>query len=361
MLEMEPADIVVSDMRMPGMTGSQLLRDVMKRYPSVVRIALSGQADEESTFSAIGPTHQYLTKPCDGETLKQTIRRACALRSLLANEALLKIISRIESLPSLPQQYLEIERELRSPEPSIQNVGGIVARDIAMAAKVLQLVNSAFFGLTRHVSSPQMATSLLGLETIRALVLSVHVFSHYQDPGIPGFSLERLWSHSVQVASFAQSIARAERAGAEVINEAMIAGMLHDVGKLILAVNASDEYSRAVALEQDQHLLAWRAETQTFGVTHAEVGAYLLGLWGLPQGIVDAVAHHHHPSGSAGLSFDAVMAVHAADAIQSEACPGHSPGEGQLDEEHLARVGLLQRVPVWRTACQAAKRAGSDQ
>jgi CheY-like chemotaxis protein len=166
-LAARPFDVVVSDMRMPGMNGTQLLAEVMQRHPQVVRIILSGNADHETGMKSVGPAHQFLTKPCDVEVVKTTVGRACALRDLLADERLRLLVSQMQSLPSLPSLYEELVRELQLPNASLKRVGEIISKDVGMTAKILQMVNSAFFGLRREVSSIGRALTLLGLENVK--------------------------------------------------------------------------------------------------------------------------------------------------------------------------------------------------
>ena len=144
LLARTPFNVIVSDMRMPGMDGAQLLAEVRDRHPTIVRIVLSGQCDREALLRSVRVAHQCLTKPCDVETLRSTVTRACALRDLLENDKLQRLVSRLKSVPSLPDLYHQVMEELESPEPSIQKVGQIIAQDAGMTAKTLQTVNSAF-------------------------------------------------------------------------------------------------------------------------------------------------------------------------------------------------------------------------
>jgi len=286
-----PFDVVVSDMRMPGMDGAQLLTEVKRLYPQIVRLILSGHSDKEMILRSVGPTHQYLAKPCDTETLKNTVARACALRDLLSDEPLKRLVSRMESLPSLPHLYAEIMNELQSPDSSIQKVGEIIAQDVGMTAKILQLVNSAFFGLRRHVSNPSQAASLLGLETVKALVLSSQVFSQFEEKTLTGLRLEALWSHSLAVGALARRICIQQSAPLKVTDDAFLAGLLHDAGKLVLAANVPEHYIQALTLASQRGLHPCDVERGVMGASHAEIGAYLLGLWGLPDPIVEALAY----------------------------------------------------------------------
>jgi len=339
-------DVIVSDMRMPGMDGAELLTEVRRRYPNVVRIALSGHSQKEMILRSVGPTHQYLAKPCDAQTLKDTITRACALRDLLADEALQGLVSQLTTLPSLPDLYIEIVEELQREDASIQKVGRIISKDVGMTAKVLQLVNSAFFGLRRHVSDPSQAVCLLGLETIKALVLSIHVFSKLEQANVAGFSLQRLWEHSMVTGTLAKRIAAEQDSDEKTADHALMAGLLHDAGKLVLAANLPEQYGKVLALAEMKAVSQGEAEKEVFGTTHAEVGAYLLGLWGLPGPIVEAIAFHHRPTESLANSFAPLTAVHVANALEHA-----QQNDGQadrLDGEYLSVVGLADQLPAWR-------------
>jgi CheY-like chemotaxis protein len=176
LLSKAPFDVIVSDMRMPGMDGARLLDEVRQRYPQMVRLILSGHSDREMILRAVGPSHQYLAKPCDIETLLATLTRAYALRELLMNEDLRRIITAMQTLPSRPAVYAAVVEAVQSPSVSLEKIGELIQRDIGMTAKILQLVNSAFFGLQRPMSSPVQAVRLLGLETVQALILSGQIF-----------------------------------------------------------------------------------------------------------------------------------------------------------------------------------------
>ncbi len=232
-----PADVVVPDVRMPGMNGPQLPAEVMKRFPKTVRIILSGQADHDLVLKAVGSTHQYLHKPCEPEVLKATVQRAVALGDSLDNEQVKSLVSQMSRLPSLPTIYLQVVDELQSANASLARVGEIMARDVGMSAQVLKLVNSAFFGLRRRVANPMDAVTYLGLDTIKALMLSLHTFSQYERTDLGGISLVALRNHSLITAACARHIAKLEGGDGKLVDEAFIGGLLHDPGKLVLAAN----------------------------------------------------------------------------------------------------------------------------
>ncbi len=348
-------DVIVTDMRMPGLDGAALLAFVRDNYPHMVRIVLSGQADMESILRTVGPSHQYLAKPCDADTLRKTVDRACSLSSLLSREELKGLIARVGSLPSLPAVYTELVQELASEDASIHRIGEIVSKDVAMSAKILQLVNSAFFGLPRQVGSPSQAAALLGTETLRALVLSVHVFSQYDASRLPGVSIEQLWHHSSRTSVLAKRIAEMESAGKRCVEDAFIAGFLHAAGTLVLASGLQFGYLDAREMAESEGLPQHVAETRRLGASHGEVGGYLLGLWGLPNPVVEAVAFHDNPSDSEAPGFTPLTAVHVACALHCEAGTA-APIQGTaVDLDYLAREGLSEHLDAWRGLAEESK------
>ena len=351
-----PFDVVVTDMRMPEIDGAQLLEQIKARYPRIMRFVLSGQSDRETILRSIGPTHQYLSKPCDPEELKQKIAQAFALRELLENPTLKEIVSRMDTVPSLPSLYVRLTEALSQSDVTVAKIASIIKQDMGMTSKVLQLVNSAFFALPCHISSPHQAVSLLGIDNIRAVVLSVHVFSELE--GNPNPKLAALWPRSLTTGAFARAIARSERSPQRLEDDSFAAGLLHDVGRLVLASACREQYAQVLeSLPQDKITLA-QAELQTFGCTHAEVGAYLLGLWGLPDPVVQAVAWHHAPSRSGVSTFSPVVAVHVAVDFDHRLHPDPENEVPPLDESLLARLGLLERTAHWWGICQELNAGG---
>lgn len=309
--------VVVSDMRMPGMDGACLLEQVRQINPGTARIILSGQTDMEAALRSSSIVHQFLAKPCDEKLLRDAINKACKVRELLRDTAIQEVIGAIDSLPSLPQLYQELDEAIRQvddQEGGIEKVSRIVSNDIAMSVKVLQLANSAFFGLSRIVNSVHHAVMLLGIDVIRALVLIDTVGRTFKtDPSIASY--EWLWQHSFSIGTAAASLMKAESNDRHQLALAWQAGILHDVGKLILACRFPDKFHLACNFARHQKKAMHEAEEAIFGCHHGQVGAYLLGLWGLPDGIVEAVAYHHRPDMRSGEAeaFTPLMAVHIAE------------------------------------------------
>lgn len=352
-LAANPCDVIVADMRMPGMTGSELLSKVARQYPQVVRIVLSGMCDQEFTVICTASAHQYLAKPCDARTLQAAVNRALGLRTMLADSPLKTFISQLRSLPSLPAAYMQLLEAVHDPEVHVRRLGRIMSRDIAMTAKVLHLANSPLFGLRRTILDPGEACAYLGVDTIKALVLSLAVFSQFNQTGLSHFSVGRLETHSFQTGVLAKRISQFEQLPRSSIDEAFLGGLLHDVGKLVLVTNYPREYDGCVASSEETGEPVTEAERQAFGITHAEAGMYLLRLWELPDVIAETAALHHRPRESVSTGFGPLAAVHIADALQYE---NGSQLPLHLDMEYLTALQVVQKLPDWR----ALKRLPAD-
>jgi len=291
-LEREAVHVIVTDMRMPGMSGYDLLREVRRRWPRAVRVILTGQPDQETHNEALGVTHYFLWKPIELAVLRALLERINRLELILRGEALQTLIGSIDSLPTLPELYFQITSMLGRSETTIEEISALVSRDMAMTAQLLKTVNSAFLGLRRNIVSLREAIIYLGLDAIRSMVLVHHLFSTCEEMN-RGCSVRALWDHSVQVGGLAQRIAEQWLAPAQDSADAFLAGLLHDVGKLILACKMPGEYRE---IQQETKEGSWSAsarERTLLGTDHAAIGGYLAGLWGLPQPVVEALTMHH--------------------------------------------------------------------
>jgi putative nucleotidyltransferase with HDIG domain len=349
-LEREPFDVVVTDMRMPGMDGAMLLGEVTRRYPDILRMVLSGQSDLESVVKSAGATHQYLTKPCSIEVLRDAVNRTVALRQLLTNASLKQVVSRMRSIPSVPPLYVELTNCLKSKDGSLEKASAIIQKDMGMSAKVLQLANCGLFGAAGRIGSASEAVTYLGLDTIRTLLLTLHAFSEFQAPeGPSNFCMQSLCNHSLLTGALAERIIQSLPAPANAAIDMRTIGLLHDAGRLVLAANLPESFERVCHLAAAKGLSHWEAEREEFGTTHAEVGAYLFGLWGLPESIVEAVAYHHSPSRCPHPGPAMLTALHVADILASEVGASYEVSRGsEPDLEYLGVAGVRDRLPEWR-------------
>ncbi len=369
LIDNESFDVIVSDMRMPEMNGDELLNEVKKRSPQTVRIILSGHAEDNMIMKTVKSAHQFLAKPCDPDLLKYTVSRVSALRGLLTDEHLLHVASQVDTLPSLPTIYTRVIEVLQQPDYSIHEVGKIVSEDLGMTSKILQLVNSAFFGIPRRFSDVSDAVVFLGCDTIQSLVLTFGIFSQYGSKKIAGLDMEKLSTHGLTTATVAKFIAKSHTKEKELIDDTYMAALLHDIGQLVLAANLSEPYLEITKRINEDKVSRHAAEKEAFGTSHAEMGAYLLGIWGLPDNIVEAIAWHHDPENSPVENFSPLAAVHAADALvnlhkkdRPLSKATQEELEAALDLTFVNRIHCNTYISEWRDmAFDILKKAESNE
>ena len=310
-------DVVVSDMRMPKIDGLSLFTKIKELYPNVVRIILSGYSEKESILNLPNVAHQFLSKPCDAVTLKESIERISRLRSFVNNEKILKLISGISNIPTLPDIYVKLQKEINSSTASVKGIGEIISKDVAMTTKILQLVNSAFFGVSQKITDPVYAVSFLGFETIKSLALYVKIFSSLSFNDYNKFFAERVFQHSYRVGELAKKIIRSETYDKSVLDTTFLGGLIHDIGKLILL--QTPDYTEKIHKQMAANNCSFiEAEYELYETSHTEVGGYLLGLWGLPVSILEIAAFHHLPLKQEDVEASPMSAVHIANLLVNQ-------------------------------------------
>ncbi len=349
-------EVVLADWRVPGQEGMSFLTLVMNRYPQVLRMLLFDPAETPDMQQALqsDPAAQHcVAKPCVAAKFKAVVEQARTLDRWLDEPAIRPLLARINKLPSVPAIYVQVLKALQSPDTGLDEVAGLLAQDIALTAKLLQLVNSAAFGLQRNISSPAEAIRHLGIERTKALVLMAHAFSSFEGNKSLPFSIDALWRHSMGTGKLAQWMVRDVTGDLKLAEEAFTAGVLHDVGKLMLGANLPQEYSNVFARARERKIPFASAEREVLGTTHAEVGACLLGTWGLPFGVIEAIAFHHIPSRHPAKIIGPVTAIHVANVLDHELQP--NPEEAlltSLDLEYLAGMNLEYFPDRWREVCR---------
>jgi len=338
----EVPDVVVSALRLPKMSGVEFLSHVERRWPRAVRIVLSGQVNERAFVESSGVAHQFLPKPVDPEALLRTIDRASALRTWANRPEIAKEVARIGRLPPLPQVYRELTAAVQL-EGSLAEIGRIIARDPSLTARVLQVVNSAYFAPRRPITSAEIAASFLGLDMLRPLVIFQGVTDDSATDPVVALRMQETWQRSLEVAYTARDLALHEKLPAHEAASAFSLGVLHDVGQLLLA-----RHHPPIATEDVDHA-ADELERRRHGVAHTEVGALVLLTWGLPDDVVEVAAWHHDPSRLVATGrLSPGLLVAAAGALRDATVPGGDSFAAARLEAALATGGFADRLAAWR-------------
>lgn len=354
-------DIIFVDLKDGPVASTQFLHEVWARHPETVRFLMGESLDPDLMVTcALGP-HQFLQKPLEEVTVRSAIDRAELVHRLFQEKAVQGLVSRIRTFPSRPSVYVEVMKEVRSSEASAQTVGELVSRDLAISAKLLQITNSAFFGFQRKVSAPSEAVLLLGMQTTASLVLGIEAFSKLDNVKLLYFSTDQIWKHSQAVANSAKAIAELMSDDPEVAHNAYTGALLHDIGKLALAVNLEDQYRQAIDTAREKNVPLFEVEREIFGATHAEAGAFLLSLWGLPAPVIEAAACHHQPARELGTTFNALTAVHLANALDYAEVSGRTGfPEFRLDLDYPAELHVQENLEQLREIVRNAVRPQPD-
>jgi putative nucleotidyltransferase with HDIG domain len=352
LMEASPCDVIVTDMRMPEMDGAMLLEIVREKFPSVFRIILSGYTELQASLRAVSVAHQFLLKPCDPDSLRASIARSASLGDVLDSRMLTSLVGSLRDLPPLPRVFTELKLALGNPKTSVEQITKIVEQDVAVSAKLLQLVNSAFFGTSRSVTDIKMAVVRLGMSVLQDLVLSLAVFRSFSaNEYVSQDYIEGIHGH----AQFTARIAAGLSQNMQISSATVLAALLHDVGKLVIAERTPAHLARALSQAEEEGRPLFEVEESLIQISHAEVGAYLLSLWGLPSSVVEAVAHHHHPRRVPQNGIDMVLLVYAANLLAHEReaiAAGTTPPE--FDMELLEQAGAASRLADWRMIAETA-------
>jgi HD-like signal output (HDOD) protein len=336
-------DAVVVDLGIAAMDGPTLLAQVRDRHPNVVRLCLSDTVDDDAFLRAVPVTHQFLRKPCNADTLCDTIERICALRDMLQQPTIHALIGNLKALPATPHTFQALSDAIARPNSHAADIAQIVSNDTALSVKVLQLANSAFYRRGTPVTSIQAAISYAGLEMIKSLALSACVFSALDASAIAIKRLQDLQGRSLRKAHFARMLMRESRRA----DEAFTAALLLDIGQAVLALSAPEKFEQMIELARCSGRAWHEVEAEVFGAAHPEVGAYLLGLWGLPLDLIEAVAYHHTPSRVQHANTSVLAAVHVADAVVDATADRPARLLDRLDASFVARTGVSRCLTAW--------------
>jgi HD-like signal output (HDOD) protein len=336
-------DAVVSDLSMPGMDGPELLAQVRNQFPSVVRVCMSGTVDDTDFMRAMPVTHQFLSKPIVGEALREVIDRASSLNAILYHQGIRALVGRLNALPATAQTFQDLSEAMTKPNTHTADISRIVSKDTGLCVKTLQVVNSSFFRRRVPITSIHAAVTFVGMEMIKSLALSACVFNALDASPAASKLLKDLQARSMRKAHFARSLLKDSRHA----DEAFTAALLLDVGQAVLALCSPQMFSEVVQIARETNRPWHDVEKEAFGVAHPEVGAYLLGLWGLPLDLIEAVAYHHMPSRVRHAQTSLLAAVHIADAVIDATADQPEKLLNRLDAAFVARTGVHRCLTEW--------------
>jgi HD-like signal output (HDOD) protein len=346
-LEHDTIDVLITEVRFINSDSELFLRSFLKQYPSAARIVLTGYIAMDAVFKFAGLAHQLLAKPWSDQTLIETIQRADLISQMLCDDRLKRTLNMIENFPSIPSVYMELTEKLKNKEVSMDEVGAIIIRDPSLTIKLLQIVNSPYYGLPMPVTDPKKAVNLLGLDMVKGFVLSSGIFKQYEQVSVAGLHIDDLWQHSLKSANIVRQIAKQERLGKEIEEASFIASLLHDVGKIIIASNLPNEHKEICHRKASDGLPGWQTEQMVLGASHCQIGAYLLGLWGLPLPIITAVLEHHKLKVDEHTQIDQTVLVHVADAIENSLLTPSKDPITDVNPEVVSRLHLVESIAKW--------------
>ena len=327
----------------------RFLQAVQKRSPAAVRYALLPGQSAINGADFPESAYQCFPSECTAAELEAAIQRGLGVwRQCSDNHDLAALLANLHKIPTPPTLYFEIREELNSQDSDAKSIAEIIGHDPSLAAKILKVANSGFYALPRSITAIHEAISFMGTDTVTSLVLASHVFDRMP---VPGLNLDAMWQHSLMVAALARHIATEEGGDRLMVNTAGVAGLLHDIGQLTLLSNVPELYQSMLRQAGGNENILLELEREQFGVGHPELGSYVLGLWSLPNAVVEAVARHHAPPGDDGQPASLVnMAVFSAEWMLQE-FPAHDQSDPQ-NKHDFPIIASPDRIEGWREICE---------
>ncbi|MDR3682552.1 MAG: response regulator [Geothrix sp.] len=348
-LARDPVDIVMSDLRLPDLPGAELIHRVRELQPGAVRIALADPAQAEWTEQVEGDLHRLFIKPLQPDFLIGVVDSLNIEDDATNVRAVRAFVGGLGRIPSLPSLYVELVELLQREDAGMGEVARLIRRDLGVASQVLKLANSVHCASDRPVSEIGQALAMLGVDTLRSLVLFRGLISSFETPRPQGLDLEQLWLHSFHVATGVRKLAVFEGETA-LADLAFSVGLLHDIGLVVLATDPSRRYRSILEQAQSSRTPLAVLEHDTYGVDHTQIGAHLLNLWGLPPAFCRPVREHHAPP-APGEGFPLSAALHLADARHGGGATAGIFADGRWGL-HPHVLGDADRFARWK-ACLA--------
>ncbi len=288
--------LIVSDFNMPFMDGAHLLDIIAEKYPTTIRMLQSASTDINDNLRTVRSAHRFLAKPLNQKEFTEVLDQIIYLEDTLELAQTRSMITSVSTIPTIPSVYLELVSKLEDSQSSMKEIGELVSQDIGLSAKILELVNSSFFGITNRVTTPENAVTLLGMEVIKGVVVTLDLFSQFTPLTMREFDILYIMEHSFQTAQLSRVIGKHEGLSDEECDTLYTAALLHNIGKLLFITS----YPKVYGTFTDEMITTfspmWEVEQRLIGTTHNEVGAYLLGLWGFSNDTIKIIRYYHKPS-----------------------------------------------------------------
>jgi HD-like signal output (HDOD) protein/CheY-like chemotaxis protein len=344
----QPIDVALLSATMPDTDPVAIAEELTKTHKKVTIFVLAPDAETGGGLAYASGRFQWLTKPCDPETLISSIERMATLVSWLTNNTTIDLVSGLHSLPTIPSNYQGVIRAIHSPHSSVQDIAAAVEKDMGITSRVLQVANSAYYGYSKKITSPMEASMLLGIDTLKSLVRYTHVLNNFPQTPATNAVFDQVWRHSAGVAAVARKIVLSYTKEEALGDEAFTAALLHDIGKVVLTSLKADEYKAVIRQAAETNTPLHSVERIKLKTTHAETGAYLLSLWGIPFSILEAVAWHHYPRECKDKKFSALTAVHVANVAEHRRQQmDENKAIPTLDELYLTDMGVWKEAQEW--------------
>ncbi|NLT51619.1 MAG: response regulator [Ignavibacteria bacterium] len=305
--------VVFADLHMPEKNGIELLELIREKYPQTYRVLFSSNLERNLSAEASRAAHLTLLKPFDKRKIEDILKRIDILTKYLSDTSLMAVINGMSELPTIPDTYVKLDKALSQEDMSLMKIAEIISQDISFTTKILKIVNSSFFGLAKQISDPSQAVSFLGRNILKSLLLFHHLSVKYCINKDLHRYFEEMWNHGNKVGRFAKEIIRKTLGNEiEMMDDAYIAGLLHDIGKIVF-MEIKDYPERVIELMKQENIRYSIAEKHLYGTSHAEVGAYFLALWGMPERIVEFVYNHKKAVEINTAHFNFEIAVNIAN------------------------------------------------
>ena len=333
-----------------------LFRTLLESCPGVVRLAMIPEPLYSSADLAMLSAHQAVVADSSAKVVKAVLERAVSVRGKLqANPRMEGLLSKINTIPTPPALYFKVREEIHSPDSNAHSIAVLVARDAVLTARILRMVNSGLFALPFSIADLDHAIALLGTQTVLGLVLSVHL---YKSRPLPGINMDALWRHSFVVSAVARHITSELGGIRDDVSASGVAGLLHDIGSLVLLANFPDSYPALIRQADGDESVLLLLELESLGVDHAELGGIIVDLWCLPDAVVAAVAEHHAgvDSGQRAVGLPGRAMMLAEWLVNTYArCGGTLPQQNDLDCPH--RVKYSQCAQWWQFCEEVSSKA----